>query len=74
MVPPQDRGWGDQAVTVQARGEALDQRSEHGPVSPVQSMPRTGSAEYRDLVAQYEELDVFRDKDARPSSVSKLRS
>jgi hypothetical protein len=36
-----------------------DQRGEQGSVGPVQTRPRVGSAEYRDLVAQDEDLDVF---------------
>jgi hypothetical protein len=50
-VPPQDGGWGDQAMPAQPRGEALDQRGEHGSVGPVQARARVGSAEYGDLVA-----------------------
>ena len=49
----------DQAVTVQHGGKASDQRGEHGAVGPVQTRPRVGSAEYSDLVAQDEDLDVL---------------
>ena len=58
-MPPQDRGRGDQAVTAQHRGQASDQRGEHGSVGPVQARPRVGSTQYRDLVAQDEQLDVL---------------
>jgi hypothetical protein len=50
-VPPQDRGWRDQAVAAQHRGEASDQGSEQGSVGPVQARLGVGSAEYGDLVA-----------------------
>ena len=58
-VPAQDRGRGDQAVTAQRRGQASDQCGEQGAVGPVQARPRVGSAEYGDLVAQDEQLDVL---------------
>ena len=59
VVPPQDRGGGDQAMPAQSRREASDQRGEHGSVGPVQARPRVGSAEHSDLVAQDEQLDVL---------------
>jgi hypothetical protein len=37
-----------------------DQGGEQGPVGPVQARPLVRSAEYGDLVAQDEELDVLR--------------
>jgi len=46
-------------MTAQHRGKVSDQRGEHGSVGPVQAGLGFGSAEYRDLVAQDEELDVF---------------
>ena len=58
-VPPQDCGRSDQAVAAQHRGEASDQHGEQGPVGPVQAGLGVGSAQYGDLVAQDEELDVF---------------
>ena len=58
-VPPQDRGRGDQAMPAQHRGQASDERGEQGSVGPVQAGLRVGSAEYGDLVAQDEELDVL---------------
>jgi hypothetical protein len=58
-VPPQDRGRGDQAVTVQHHGEASDQGSEQCSVGPVQAGLGGGSAQYGDLVAKNEELDVL---------------
>jgi hypothetical protein len=58
-MPPQDCGRGDQTVSAQARGEASDQRGEHGSVSPIQAWLAVGSAQYRDLVAQHEQLDVL---------------
>jgi hypothetical protein len=36
-----------------------DQRGEHGSVGPVQARPGVGSAQYRDFVAQDEQLDVL---------------
>ena len=59
VVPLQDRGRGDQAMTAQHRGEVSDQRGEHGSVGLVQARPGVGSAEYSDLVAQDEDLDVL---------------
>jgi hypothetical protein len=43
-------------MTAQYRG---GQRGEHGSVGPVQARPRVCSAEYGDLVAEDEELDVL---------------
>src|SRR3954453_10168154 len=45
---------------IKGQGPASDQRGEHGAVGPVQTRPRVGSAEYSDLVAQDEDLDVLR--------------
>jgi hypothetical protein len=58
-VPPQDRARGDQATAPQRSGQPPDQGGEDGPIGPVQSRPRVSSAEYRDLVPQDEQLDVF---------------
>jgi hypothetical protein len=57
-VPAQDRGGGDQAVSAQRRGQASDECGEQGAVGPVQAGPGVGSAQYGDLVAQYEQLNV----------------
>ena len=46
-------------MAAQHRGEASDQHGEQGPVGPVQAGLGVGSAQYGDLVAQDEELDVF---------------
>jgi len=59
VMPPQHRRRGDQAMTAQHRGKASDQRGERGSVGPVQAWSRVGSAEYSDLVAQDEDLDVL---------------
>ncbi len=58
-MPPQDRVGGDQTMTTQCAGQALDQGGEHGPVSPIQARSQVGAAQDRDFVAQHEELDVF---------------
>ncbi len=58
-MPPQDRVGGDQAMTTQCAGQALDEGGEHGPVGPIQARSRVGAAQDRDFVAQHEELDVF---------------
>ena len=58
-VPAKDCGRGDQAVPAQRRGQALDECGEQGSVGPVQAGLGVGSAEYGDLVAQDEQLDVF---------------
>jgi hypothetical protein len=46
-------------MAAQRGGEAWDQRGEQGSVGPVHSRSRVGSTEYRDLVAQDEQLDVL---------------
>ena len=46
-------------MAAQHRGEASDQRGEQGAVGPVQAGLGVGSAQYRDLVAQDEQLDVL---------------
>jgi hypothetical protein len=51
VVPPQDRGRGDEAVSAQRRGQALDECGEQCAVGPVQAGLGVGSAEYGDLVA-----------------------
>ena len=43
----------------QRRGQALDECGEQGAVGPVQRGLGVGSAEYGDLVAEDEELDVL---------------
>jgi hypothetical protein len=73
-VPPQDGGRGDQAVTAQHRGQAWDQRGEHGSVGPVEAGLGVGSAEYRDLSWRRTSSSMCSDDDARPSSASQLRS
>ena len=57
-MPAQDRGRGNQAMPAQRRGQALDECSEQCSVGPVDAELGFGSAEYGDLVAQDEELDV----------------
>ena len=63
-MPAQDRGWGDQAMPARHRWEAPDQCGEQGPVGPVQAELGVGSAQYRDLVAQHEQLKVLRRRGA----------
>jgi hypothetical protein len=58
-MPPQERSWGDQAVTAQQRGQVPDQHGQHSSVGPVQSGLAVGSAEYGDLVAEDEQHNVF---------------
>jgi hypothetical protein len=58
-MPAQDRGRGDQAVSAQHRGEASDQCGEDGAVGPIQAGLGIGSAQYGDLVAQEEQLNVL---------------
>jgi hypothetical protein len=36
-----------------------DQRSQHGPVGPVQPGPGIGAAQHGDLVPQHQQLNVF---------------
>ncbi len=59
-MPAQDRGRGDEAVPAQRRGQTLDEGGEQGSVGPVHTRLGVGSAEYGDLVAEDEELDVLR--------------
>ena len=58
-MPAQDRGRGDQAMPAQPRGQVSDECGEQGSVGPVEAGLGVGSAEYGDLVAQDEELDVL---------------
>jgi hypothetical protein len=60
-------------MPAQHRGQASDECGKQCSVGPVQAGLGVGSAEYGDLVAQDEELDVLRRRWAR-SSVSQLSS
>ena len=71
-VPAQDRGRGDHAMPAQPRGQVSDECGEQGSVGPVEAGLGVGSAEYGDLVAQDEQLDVL-GREARPSSDSQWR-
>src|SRR4029453_10366106 len=68
-VPPQGHGRGDQAMTAQHGGKVSDQSGEHGSVGPVRAGLGVRSAEYGDLVAQDEQLNVLTDE-VRPSSTN----
>jgi hypothetical protein len=72
-VPPQDGGWGDQAMTAQHRGQALDECGEHGAVGPVQArlglVLRSTATSWRRT-----RTSMSLDEDALPSSASHLRS
>ena len=46
-------------MSAQHRGQASDECGEQGSVGPVEAGLGVGSAEYGDLVAQDEELDVL---------------
>jgi hypothetical protein len=46
-------------MATQRSGQPPDERGEHGPVRPVQPGFGVGAAEYGDLMAQHEELDVL---------------
>jgi hypothetical protein len=58
-MPAQDRGRGDHAMPAQPRGQVSDECGEQGSVGPVEAGLGVGSAEYGDLVAEDEELDVL---------------
>ena len=58
-MPAQDRVRGDQAMPTQRAGQPPDERGEHRAVCPVQAWSWVGAAQYGDLVAQHEELDVL---------------
>jgi hypothetical protein len=53
-------------MTAEHRGQASDQHGEQSSVEPVEAGLGVGSAKYRDLVAQHEELDVLVE-DLRPT-------
>jgi hypothetical protein len=55
----QDRGRCDHAMPAQRRGQASDECSEQRSVGPVEAGLGVGSAEYGDLVAEDEKLDVL---------------
>ena len=58
-MPTQDRVRSGQAMATQRSGQPPHERSEHGPVGPVQARTWVGAAQDGDLVAQHEELDVL---------------
>src|SRR5512132_4587748 len=58
-MPAQDRVRGDQAMATQCAGQPPDERGEDRPVRPLQPGFGVGAAEYGDLMAQHEELDVL---------------
>ena len=58
-MPAQNRVRSDQKMGPQCAGKPLHERSEHGPVRPVQARPRVGAAQDGDFVAEDEELDVL---------------
>jgi hypothetical protein len=58
-VPPQDGARGDQAVCSQLRWQVPDQRSQDGPVGPVEPGPGIGAAQHGDLVPQDQQFGVL---------------
>jgi hypothetical protein len=58
-MPAQDRVRGDQAMAAQRSRQSTDERSEHGPVRPLQSRSGVGAAQHGDFEAQDEQLDVL---------------
>ena len=59
-MPAQDRVRSDHAAEQQCAGQPPHERGQHGSVRPVQARTWIGAAQYGDLVAQHEELDVLR--------------
>jgi hypothetical protein len=58
-MPTQDGARGDQTMATQAAGMPPDEGGEHGPVRPVHTWSRVGSAEDSDLMAQHEHLHLL---------------
>ena len=73
VMPPQEGGRGDQAVTAQHRGQVSDQRGEQGAVGPVQ--PSLGLA-LRSTATSWRRTrsSMSLDDGARGSSVSQFSS
>ena len=59
-VPVQQRLRGDDPVGAKRLGYESGQGREYSPVGPLQPRSRVGSAQYRDLVTQQEDLRVLR--------------
>src|SRR5258708_4261946 len=59
-VPGQEGAGGDEAVAAQPGRQVPGEGGEHGAVRPRQVRPGAElSAQYRDLVAQHEDLDIL---------------
>ena len=58
-MPAQDRIRSDQKMGSERSGQPPHERSEHGPVRPIQARTRVGATQDGDLVTQHEELDVL---------------
>ncbi len=58
-MPAQDRVRGDQAMATQRSRQPPHERGEHGPIRPLQTWLRIGTAQHGDLMAQDEQLDVL---------------
>jgi hypothetical protein len=58
-MPAQHGSGRHQAVYPQRLRQEADQRGEHRAVRPVQPGLRTSTAKHRDLVPQYQQLDVL---------------
>jgi hypothetical protein len=74
-VSPHDRGWGDNPMSSVCSRPQPDQRRKHRPIRPGQSRPTDLAANTANLVAQHEDLRIFRvcaagqqPQPARPSS------
>jgi hypothetical protein len=63
-VPVQQRLRGDDPVGAKRLGYESGQGREYSPVGPLQPRSRVGSAQYRDLVTQQEDLRVLRRRGA----------
>jgi hypothetical protein len=58
-MPSQDRAGHDEPVRSQCLGQVPDQRGQDRAVGPVHPGPGLGPAEYRDFMAQDEDLGVL---------------
>ena len=67
-MPTQDGARSDQTMATQAAGMPPDEGGEHGPVGPVHTWSRVGSAEDSDLMTQHEHLHLLRRRTCGPAA------
>jgi hypothetical protein len=67
-MPTQDGARSDQTMATQAAGMPPDEGGEHGPVRPVPTWSRVGSAEDSDLMTQHEHRHLLRRRTCGPAA------